>query len=135
MSRFYKSRFGIIGGLIERHSCESGIPCWSKGTVERLSIDGFGTLSKATRDGRRSCSGSAARGPRDEQIAVVRAIFHVQPNKIRWGAYEQQDHLYDMATKLKMDIPRIARLLGVPEQKVQRLIEAYEGYDHTLCAN
>jgi hypothetical protein len=65
-------------------------------------------------------------GITDEQIAVVRAIFHVQPNKIRWGAYEQQEHLYDMATKLKMDIPRIARLLGLPEQKVQRLIEAYE---------
>ena len=65
-------------------------------------------------------------GITDEQIAVVRAVFHVQPNKIRWGAYEQQEHLYDMATQLKMDIPRIARLLGVAEKKVERLIEAYE---------
>jgi len=65
-------------------------------------------------------------GITEEQIAVIRAIFHVQPNKIRWGAYEQQDHLYGMATALKMDIGRIARLLGMPEQRVQRLIEAYQ---------
>ncbi len=38
-------------------------------------------------------------------------------NKIRWGAYEQQEHLYDMATRLKMDIPRIALLLGVSQNR------------------
>ncbi len=42
------------GGLIEQIFVNQAISALSKETVEPLSIEGFGTLSKATRDGKRS---------------------------------------------------------------------------------
>jgi hypothetical protein len=59
------------------------------------------------------------------QTMILQAIYHVHTNKIRWGAYEQQNHLHAMRTKLKMEPPEIARVLGLSEGEVQNLLDAY----------
>jgi hypothetical protein len=62
----------------------------------------------------------------ERQVLILQAIYHVHSNKIKWGAYEQQEHLQQMRKKLKMEPAEIARVLGLSVKSVNTLLETYE---------
>jgi hypothetical protein len=70
----------------------------------------------------------------ESQIAVLQSTYHIL-GKIKWPAYEKVSHLNFMRTKLSMDIPRIARVLALPEADVKSNLEAYDTMTKEFLTN
>jgi hypothetical protein len=59
------------------------------------------------------------------QVAVLQGQFHVA-GKVKWRAAEKAGHIYAMNKNEGMDPKAIARALGMHENKVKRLLAAYQ---------